>query len=71
MVSDNQLTILGIDADTFTYLEHEAKRRNISIEDAYRNEMAAKAELTKITPQNADLLRIADRFPAPQTWYDE
>jgi hypothetical protein len=28
-------------------------------------------ELTKLTPRNADLLRIADRCPAPQEWYDE
>lgn len=34
-------------------------------------ELAAKLELAKITPRNADLLRLADRFPAPQAWYDE
>jgi len=34
-------------------------------------ETAAKAELAEITPRNQELLRIADRFPAPQTWYDE
>lgn len=28
-------------------------------------------ELAKITPRNAELLRIADRCPAPQEWYDE
>ncbi len=29
------------------------------------------ATLRELTPTNADLLRIADRFPAPQEWYDE
>lgn len=28
-------------------------------------------ELTQITPRNEELLRIADRCPAPQDWYDE
>jgi len=51
--------------------EDEARRRGISIEEAYQDELAAKAELAKITPRTADLLKIADRFPAPQTWYDE
>lgn len=60
-----------LDGDMVDYLTYEAHRRNITIEEAYEEEMAAKAELTKITPQNADLLRMADRFPAPQTWYDE
>jgi hypothetical protein len=57
--------------DTATYPQEEAQRCGIGIEEAYREEMAAKIELTKITPRNADLLRLADRFPAPQTWYDE
>lgn len=34
-------------------------------------EEAAEKELAEITPRNADLLRIADRHPAPQAWYDE
>ncbi len=54
-----------------TYLESEAARRGTDVETIYLEEMAAKAELAKITPRNADLLRIADRFPAPQTWDDE
>jgi hypothetical protein len=36
-----------------------------------QEEMVAEAELAKITPVNADLLRMAERFPAPQAWYDE
>lgn len=31
----------------------------------------ARAELKKITPPNAELLKLAMRFPAPQEWYDE
>lgn len=63
--------IAALDADMRAYLESEAKRRNVSIEEAYRDEVAAQKELARITPRNADLLRVADRLPAPQTWYDE
>jgi hypothetical protein len=28
-------------------------------------------ELRQITPPNVELLKLADRFPAPQEWYDE
>ena len=31
----------------------------------------ARAELKRITPSNAELLKLAKRFPAPQEWYDE
>ncbi len=31
----------------------------------------AAAELERITPPNAELLKLADRCPAPQEWYDE
>ncbi len=31
----------------------------------------AAAELERITPRNTELLKLADRFPAPQEWYDE
>ena len=34
------------------------------------NEAAIVAELDRITPPNAELLRLAERFPAPQQWYD-
>jgi hypothetical protein len=34
-------------------------------------ENEARAELKRITPPNAELLKLADRFPAPQEWYDE
>ncbi|MHC4404803.1 MAG: hypothetical protein ACYTG0_34575 [Planctomycetota bacterium] len=34
-------------------------------------EAEAQAELDRITPTNAELLRLAERFPAPQEWYDE
>jgi hypothetical protein len=32
---------------------------------------AAREELKRITPPNEELLKLADRFPAPQEWYDE
>ncbi len=35
------------------------------------DEKAAAKELKRITPTNAELLKLADRFPAPQEWYDE
>ncbi len=31
----------------------------------------AEAELKRITPPNAKLVKLAKRFPAPQKWYDE
>ena len=34
-------------------------------------ETEAREELKRITPPNAELLKLADRFPAPQEWYDE
>ena len=34
-------------------------------------EAEARAELKKITPSNAELMRLAERLPAPQEWYDE
>ena len=30
-----------------------------------------EAELQILTPSNAELLELAERFPAPQEWYDE
>ncbi len=63
--------MVKLSADMRAYLEYESERRRVDIATVYQEEMAAKVELAKITPRNADLLRIADRFPAPQTWYDE
>ena len=67
--SHDRLAALG--PDMTSYLQGEAQRCSVGIEDVSREEMAAKAELTRITPGNADLLRIAERCPAPQAWYDE
>ena len=39
--------------------------------DDPQKEAAAEAELQKITPPNADLLKLAEQFPAPEDWYDE
>lgn len=34
-------------------------------------ELEAGAELERITPPNTELLKLAERNPAPQEWYDE
>ena len=36
-----------------------------------RAELAARVDLTKITPSNTELLAMAERSPAPQEWNDE
>lgn len=46
-------------------------RRVMPIHTLFSTEGQARAELKRITPPNADLLELADRFPAPQEWYDE
>ncbi len=44
----------------------------IDVDDRGGGEEAeAREELKRITPPNAELLKLADRFPAPQEWYDE
>ncbi|KKN49374.1 hypothetical protein LCGC14_0643500 [marine sediment metagenome] len=30
-----------------------------------------REQLRQLTPTNLDLLELAERFPAPQEWYDE
>jgi hypothetical protein len=35
------------------------------------DEIAAREELAAITPSNADLLALADRFPVPAEWFEE
>ena len=57
--------------DMQEYLEIESHRRNTTIRKIYEEEIAAKEELARITPSNAELAQIADSFPAPQSWYDE
>lgn len=34
-------------------------------------EAAAKTDLAAITPPNAELLKLANKYPVPQEWYDE
>jgi hypothetical protein len=69
MLTNTSLVMLS--DDMVAYLQSEAQRRGIAIEQVYREEVEAKAELARITPKNADLLNLAERFPAPQEWYDE
>ena len=69
MLMSNQLVPLS--ADMRAYLEDEASRRGVDVATVYAEEVAAQEELARITPRNADLLSMADRFPAPQAWYDE
>jgi hypothetical protein len=40
-------------------------------EPSTKEETEAAAELKKITPPNSELLKLAERFPAPPEWYDE
>lgn len=63
--------MITLDADLRAYIEEEASRRGVDIMTVYEEEMAARARLAQRTPRNADLLLLADRFPAPQAWYDE
>jgi hypothetical protein len=63
--------VVQLSAEMAAYLRDEVERRGSDIATVYQEEMAAKEELTRITPRNAYLLRIAERFPAPQAWYDE
>ena len=53
------------------YPEQTVRRDNVveSINDIEESE--AQAKLESITPSNAKLLKLAERFPAPQEWYDE
>lgn len=69
LLSDDRF--VALDDDTLDHLTFESERRSITIQEAYEEEMAAREELARITPTNAELLRIAEKFPAPQEWYDE
>jgi hypothetical protein len=69
MLTSNQIVTLS--AGMRAYLEDEANRRGVDIATIYEEEAAAQKALARITPRNADLLLMADRFPAPQAWYDE
>jgi hypothetical protein len=42
-----------------------------SYRDVFRTAAKANLELKRITPSNAELLKLAERNPAPQEWYDE
>jgi hypothetical protein len=66
---DGGLAVLEDGAAEF--LDDEFSQEPEAINTDESDEIAAQAKLAKITPRNADLLRIADRFPAPQEWYDE
>ena len=69
MLMSNQWVKLTRDMRDF--LETEAHRRGVDISAIYDEEVAAREELARITPSNADLFSMADRSPAPQAWYDE
>ena len=30
-----------------------------------------REQLRQLTPPNSELLKLVERFPAPQEWYDE
>jgi hypothetical protein len=70
-VGRQESQMVGLAPEMLEYLAHEAEQRGISIQEAYEEEIAAQAELDRITPSNAELLALAERFPPPQAWYDE
>jgi hypothetical protein len=57
--------------DMVEYLNERVRQNGISLEEAYRAEMAAREELARITPSYDELASLAKRFPPPQEWYDE
>ena len=59
------------DVGTSTYRIQMARRECVANDQEDVEEAVARAELERITPPNAELLKLADRFPAPQEWYDE
>ena len=42
----------------------------LNLQASYDERLAAQ-ELQRITPPNAELLKLADRNPPPQEWFDE
>jgi hypothetical protein len=57
--------------DFLRHLEYEANRRGVSVQEVYDEEMAARAELARITSSYGELASLARRSPPPQEWYDE
>ena len=44
---------------------------NVSDERQLARLPTIRDELRQLTPSNSELLKLAERFPAPQEWYDE
>ena len=53
------------------YLNDRANELGISFQQAYSEEVAAREQLTRITPSYPELVAMAKRSPPPQEWYDE
>ena len=49
-----------MDADTLEYYEYEAARRNVSVDDVHREEVAARKWLDENQLTNAELKLLAD-----------
>lgn len=54
-------------------LEEQCCFEDDTVDDKMHGEIdsMAEEELRQITPPNSELLELADRFPAPDDWYDE
>lgn len=54
-------------------LEEQCCFETDTVDDKMRGEKdeMVETELKQITPPNSELLELADRFPAPDDWYDE
>jgi len=42
----------------------------VNMSDAITREQL-REQLRQLTPPNSELLKLVERFPAPQEWYDE
>ncbi len=72
-------TLLFFDDDVeggLAVLEEPAGDRDDFLDEMYVDgegdeETQAISELERITPSNAELLKLARRFPVPREWYNE
>ncbi len=67
MLTSEQMVTLT--PDVRAYLEAEAARRGVDVATVYEEEVAAQAELAKITPTNAKLKELATKNPPSPEWF--
>jgi len=72
---DRRLFVNGefvqISAEMHQDLKFEAQRLNISEAEAYERERAAESEVLKKVLSNERLLKLAEKYPPPQAWFDQ